>query len=524
MAADAHIVPLNTEPIRPKRALLSVSDKTGLEAIASGLHAAGVELVSTGGTRASIAAWGIPVTDVSEVTGFPEIMDGRVKTLHPGVHAGILARTSYEMDLRTLDELGIRPFEVVVVNLYPFAKVSADPATTPEAALEYIDIGGPTMVRACAKNFPHACILTSPGQYDAFLTELASGGISYETRRRMAADAFAHTSAYDTAISMWFSRWLDEPTPRTFGVSLPRMEEARYGENPHQKAAVYGYPDRYIDCFHGKALSYNNYLDVTAAVNLIAEFTDAEPSCVIIKHTNPCGVASAPTLAGAYERAFQTDTVSPFGGIIAVNRTLDLETALAMDAIFTEIILAPAYTDEAMDLLKRKSQRRLIRIVRWPDMTGVWQVSSIPGGLLVQEPDTGRIGPDDIKTVTQRKPGAAELADLMFAWKVAKHAKSNCIVFAKGGRTLGIGVGQTSRVDSSELAVLKAAKAGLSLQGAAVASEAFFPFADGIEAAAKAGCMSVIQPGGSVRDDEVIAAADRLGLAMVFTGMRHFKH
>jgi phosphoribosylaminoimidazolecarboxamide formyltransferase/IMP cyclohydrolase len=524
MAADAHIVPLNTVTITPTRALLSVSDKSGLEAMARGLHAAGVELVSTGGTRKAIESMGLPVTDVSEVTGFPEIMDGRVKTLHPGVHAGILARTSYETDVLTLDRLGIRPFDVVVVNLYPFAGVAADPATTPETALEFIDIGGPTMVRACAKNFPHACIVTSPGQYDSFLLELASGGITYETRRRLAADAFAHTSAYDTAISMWFSRWLDEPTPRTFGISLPRFDEARYGENPHQNAAVYGYPDRYFDCLHGKALSYNNYLDVTAALNLIAEFADAGPTCAIIKHTNPCGVASAPTLAEAYERAFQTDTVSPFGGIIAVNGTLDLPTAVAIDAIFTEIILAPAYTDEALDLLKRKSQRRLIRIERWPDMTGVWQVSNIPGGLLVQEPDMGRIGPADIRTVTRRGAGTAELADLLFAWKVAKHAKSNCIVFAKDGRTLGIGVGQTSRVDSSELAVLKAAKAGLSLQGAAVASEAFFPFPDGIEAAARAGCTSVIQPGGSVRDEDVIATADRLGLAMVFTGMRHFKH
>lgn len=524
MAADAHIVPLNTVTLTPKRALLSVSDKTGLDRIARGLHEAGVELVSTGGTRKAIEAMGLPVTDVAEVTGFPEVMDGRVKTLHPAVHAGILARTSYQADLDTLSELGIRPFEVAVVNLYPFAAVAADPGTTPAKALEFIDIGGPTMVRACAKNFPHVSILTSPSQYDGFLAELAAGGVTFETRRRLAADAFAHTSGYDTAISMWFSRWLGEETPGTFGLSLPRFDEARYGENPHQKAAVYGHPDRHIDCFHGKALSYNNYLDVSAALNLIGEFRDGDPTCVIIKHTNPCGVAKADTLAEAYRRAFETDTVSPFGGIIAVNRTLDLEAATAIDAIFTEIILAPGYAPDALDLLMRKSQRRLIRIVEWPDLAGTWQVSSIPGGLLVQEPDLGYVGSDDLKTVTRRAPDAAELDDLRFAWTVAKHAKSNCIVFAKDGRTLGIGVGQTSRVDSSELAVLKAAKAGLSLEGAAVASEAFFPFADGVEAAAKAGCRSVIQPGGSVRDEEVVAAADRLGLAMVFTGMRHFKH
>lgn len=524
MAANAQIHPLHTAPIHPKRALLSVSDKTNLEILAHGLRRAGVELVSTGGTRAAIEAMGLPVVDVSSVTGFPEVMDGRVKTLHPAVHAGILARTSYQPDVHTLERLAIRPFDVVVVNLYPFGEVAARPDTTPEKALEFIDIGGPTLVRASAKNFPHVCILTDPSQYEAFLTDLATGSIPFETRRRLAADAFAHTSAYDTAINAYFSGWLGDPTPDTFGLSMKRFEEVRYGENPQQKAAVYGRPDRHIRCFHGKALSYNNYLDVSAALDLIGEFRHDGPTCVIIKHTNPSGVATAGSLAEAYAQAFATDTVSPFGGILVVNRTLDEEAAAAMDAIFTEIIIAPEFTPKAEDLLKRKSQRRLIRIVDWPGTGERWQVKSIHGGLLIQEPDLARVTVDDLKTVTRRAPGADELRDLLFAWKVAKHAKSNCIVFAKGGRTLGIGVGQTSRVDSSELAVLKAAKFGLSLEGAAVASEAFFPFSDGVEAAAAAGCRCVIQPGGSVRDEEVIATADRLGLAMVFTGVRHFKH
>lgn len=524
MAADALIHPLHTSPLVIRRALLSVSDKTGLLPLAELLHAQGVELVSTGGTKKALQSANIPVKDVAEITGFPEVMDGRVKTLHPGVHAGLLARTSYTPDVETLTKLGIEPFELVVVNLYPFGDTVAKPDTTHEKALEFIDIGGPTMVRASAKNFPHVCILTNPSQYDAFMAELASGSISFLTRRALAANAFDHTSAYDTAISQYFSTWMEQTMPTQFGLAMPLVEHVRYGENPQQKAAVYGNPSRYVTCFHGKQLSYNNYLDLAAAIDIVADFKTAEPTCVIIKHTNPSGVASAATLTDAYHLAFATDTISPFGGIIAVNTELDLESAVAMDAIFTEIIIAPSFSAEAEALLTKKSQRRLIRLNEWPEAGAALQVRSILGGILVQQQDAVTIREADLKVVTKRQPSEQEIQDLLFAWKIAKHAKSNCIVFAKDGRTLGIGVGQTSRVDSSELAVLKAAKFGISLQGAAVASEAFFPFSDGVEAAAAAGCTSVIQPGGSVRDADVIATADRLGLAMVFTGVRHFKH
>lgn len=524
MAANAHIHPLNTASLPIKRALLSVSDKTGLVDLARFLSERGVELISTGGTKQAIADAGIAVTDVADVTGFPEVMDGRVKTLHPSVHAGILARTSYPADVDTLQRIGVKPFELVVVNLYPFGETVAKPDTTPEKALEFIDIGGPTLVRASAKNFPHVCILTRPQDYAAFMSELESGAISFETRRQLASTAFSHTAAYDTAISAYFSGWMGESVPTQFGLALPLAEEVRYGENPQQKAAVYGRTDEFFTCFHGKQLSYNNYLDLAAAIEIAAEFKNADPTCVIIKHTNPSGIATASSLKQAYLNAFATDTVSPFGGIIAVNRVLDLEAATEMDPLFTEIIIAPEFSPEAEALLKRKSQRRLIKLNAWPSTDAGWQVRSTLGGLLVQQYDNAMITEADLQVVTKRQPSAEEIADLLFAWKVAKHAKSNCIVFAKGGRTLGIGVGQTSRVDSSELAVLKAAKFGLPLAGAAVASEAFFPFADGVEAAAAAGCTSVIQPGGSVRDEDVIAAADRLGLAMVFTGVRHFKH
>ncbi len=524
MAADAHIHPLNTAPLKIRRALLSVSDKTGLVELATALHAQGVELISTGGTKKSLMDAGIPVKDVSEVTGFPEVMDGRVKTLHPSVHAGILARTSYSADVETLRRIGVEAFELVVVNLYPFGATVAKPDTTPEKALEFIDIGGPTMVRASAKNFPHVCILTNPAGYVSFIEELNSGSIGFETRRRLASEAFSHTAAYDTAISAYFSQWMGESMPKQFGLAMPLVEEVRYGENPQQKAAVYGQPSDYFTCFHGKQLSYNNYLDLSAAIEIAAEFKDAAPTCVIIKHTNPSGIATSTTLKEAYLNAYSTDTVSPFGGIIAVNRMLDLDAATEMDSLFTEIIIAPDFAPEAEALLMKKSQRRLIRLHRWPVYDAGWQIRSTLGGLLVQQHDNAMITKADLKVVTKRQPTAQEIEDLMFAWKVAKHAKSNCIVFAKNGRTLGIGVGQTSRVDSSELAVLKAAKFGISLKGAAVASEAFFPFADGVEAAAAAGCTSVIQPGGSVRDADVIAAADRLGLAMVFTNVRHFKH
>lgn len=522
--STAAITPLYTEDVTIKRALLSVSDKNGIVALAKALHAQGIELVSTGGTYKTISDAGVPVTEVSEVTKFPECLDGRVKTLHPIIHAGILARVSHKPDAETLESLDIAAFELVVVNLYPFQETISQADTTFSKAVEFVDIGGPTMVRAAAKNFPHVCILTSPTQYDAFSNELRSGKITYKTRLELARDAFQHTADYDSHIANYFTKETSQDPSAGLYVSRPLSQELRYGENPHQKAAVYGKQNDFIDCFHGKQLSYNNFLDTDAALRIIEDFETETPTCVIVKHTNPCGVATGNTLKEAWERAFETDTISPFGGIIAVNQTLDIETAKAMDAIFSEIIIAPDFDQKAIELLTKKANRRLIRLKKSITSDNPSQLRSIFGGELVQNADLGSVSIDDLQVVTERTPTDDEMRDLLFAWRVVKHVKSNAIVFAKGGQTLGIGNGQTSRVDSSELAVRKAEKSGLSLKNSAIASDAFFPFADGVEAAAEAGAKAIIQPGGSVRDDEVIATANRLGLAMVFTGMRHFKH
>lgn len=508
-----------------KRALISVSDKTGITELAKALHESGVEIISTGGTASAIAESGIPVKDVSEITGFRECLDGRVKTLHPMVHGGILARTTHQPDSEELEELGIQPIELVVVNLYPFKDTVAKPDISPAEATEYIDIGGPTMIRAAAKNFAHVCILSQPAQYADFIEELQSGnGISFDTRKILGRDAFAHTADYDAAISNYFNEITPGDSAPQFNVSLPLSQELRYGENPHQKAAVYGYQDAFIDCFHGKQLSYNNYLDVDAALNIISDFDSDEMACAIIKHTIPSGVGLGHTLEDAYRKAFSTDTVSPFGGIVVVNQKLDLATARAIDEIFTEIIIAPDYADDALEHLKSKKNRRLIRIKEHTEKTVQHSYRSIFGGALRQQSDTIKPDPDDFKVVTDRKPDDKEWKDLLFAWKVVRHIKSNAIVYAGGGRTLGIGSGQTSRVDSSEIAVIKAKKEGLNLSGSAIASDAFFPFADGVEAAAKAGATAVIQPGGSIRDEEVIAKANEHGMTMIFTGKRHFKH
>ncbi|WP_020402529.1 bifunctional phosphoribosylaminoimidazolecarboxamide formyltransferase/IMP cyclohydrolase [Gracilimonas tropica] len=520
--------PLTTLPKNPlkiKRALLSVSDKTGLPELAKALHQSGVELISTGGTAKAIEAEGIPVKDVSEITGFKECLDGRVKTLHPMVHGGILARTSYQPDVDEINELGITPIELVVVNLYPFKDKVAEHSVTPAEATEFIDIGGPTMIRAAAKNFAHVSILSSPNQYDAFTEELEEKmAISFETRQKLAKAAFAHTADYDSAITNYFTKLIEEEPAQQFNLSLPLSQELRYGENPHQKAAVYGDQNEFIDCFHGKQLSYNNYLDVDAALNIISDFEDNERACVIIKHTIPSGVGVADSLNEAYQKAFSTDRVSPFGGIVVVNQTLDLDTATSIDEIFTEIIIAPDYSDEALELLTQKKNRRLIRIKKSVREVQTSSFRSIFGGLLNQDADLQPANEDEFKVVSKRRPTGQEMKDLLFAWKVVRHVKSNAIVYAKDGRTLGIGSGQTSRVDSSEIAVAKAAKEGLDLKGSAIASDAFFPFADGVEAAAKAGAKAVIQPGGSIRDEEVIAKADEFDMAMIFTGKRHFRH
>lgn len=520
--------PLTSLPqtsLKIKRALLSVSDKSHLLELAKALDGAGIEIISTGGTAKVISEAGIAVKDASQITGFPECLDGRVKTLHPNIHGGILARTSYAADNVELDKLGITPIELVVVNLYPFKDAIAKPNATPATATEFIDIGGPTMIRAAAKNFAHVCILSSPTQYIQFIKELNEGnGIGFETRKNLAKDAFAHTADYDSAISNYFDSIVTEDPASQFNISLPLSQELRYGENPHQKAAVYGNQQDLIDCFHGKQLSYNNYLDVDAALNIISEFQTADPTCVIIKHTIPCGVGVGKSLNEAYKKAFSTDTVSPFGGIIVVNKELDLETAQSIDNIFTEIIIAPSFTKEAQELLIQKKNRRLIRIKKSLSEDRHIAFRSIFGGLLKQDADLEPSSENEFKVVTNRKPTAEEMEDLIFSWKVVRHIKSNAIVYAKGGKTLGIGSGQTSRVDSSEIAVAKAKKEGLDLEGSAIASDAFFPFSDGIEAAAEAGATTVIQPGGSIRDEEVIAKANEFNMAMIFTGKRHFKH
>ena len=516
-------LPEHSLPI--KRALLSVSDKVKLIELATALDKAGVELISTGGTAKAIADAGMNVKDASEVTGFPECLDGRVKTLHPNIHGGILARTSHTPDNEELEKLGIEPIELVVVNLYPFKETIGQPDITPAKATEFIDIGGPTMIRAAAKNFAHVCILSSPSQYDEFIEELSSGnGISFSTRKQLAKDAFGHTADYDSAISNYFDSIVDEEPSNQINISLPLSQELRYGENPHQKAAVYGNQQDVIDCFHGKQLSYNNYLDVDAALNIISDFKTGKPACAIIKHTIPCGVGIGNSLNEAYEKAFSTDTVSPFGGIVVVNKELDLDTAQSIDKIFTEIIIAPSFSSEAEELLIQKKNRRLIRIHQGSITDSNISFRSIFGGLLKQDSDTEPFDESEFKVVTSRKPTEAEMQDLLFSWKVVRHVKSNAIVYAKDGRTLGIGSGQTSRVDSSEIAVAKAKKEGLELSGSSIASDAFFPFSDGVEAAAEAGVTAVIQPGGSIRDEEVIAKANEYNMTMIFTGKRHFKH
>jgi phosphoribosylaminoimidazolecarboxamide formyltransferase/IMP cyclohydrolase len=504
------------------RALLSVSDKRGLAGFAAGLHDLGIELFSTGRTAAQLREAGIPVRAVSELTGFPEILDGRVKTLHPAVHGGILARRDRPAHLAALAEHGIGLIDLVVVNLYPFGETVARPGVTLDEAIEQIDVGGPAMVRAAAKNFADVLVVVSPDDYPEVLTALRERQVSSDLRRRLAARAFAHTAAYDAAIAAYLR---DEPFPETLPLAFHKAQELRYGENPHQRAALYGAFHTYFEQLHGKELSYINILDIAAAQELVEEFPTAESAAVVIvKHTNPCGVGAGATPLEAWERAFATDREAPFGGIIAVNRPLDLPLARAIDEIFSEIIIAPAFEAAALALLEKKKNRRLMRALRPISADAGLLLHSVPGGVLAQEPDRAPLADEPLRVVTRRAPTAEEAAAMRFGWRVVKHVKSNAIVYAAADRTLGIGAGQMSRVDSSRVAAEKAARAGLSLRGAAVASDALFPFADGVEVAAAAGATAVIQPGGSVRDEEVIAAADRLGMAMVFTGRRHFRH
>jgi len=521
------------------QALLSVSDKTGLVPFARGLSERGFALLSTGGTARALQEAGVPVTDVSGYTGFPEMLDGRVKTLHPKVHAGILARRDLAEHRAALDAHAIPTIDLVVVNLYPFRATVARPGCTLEDAIENIDIGGPAMVRSAAKNWQHVGVVVDPADYDGVLAALdGAGRLPDATRFALMQKAFAHTSAYDGAIANWLGvRDVDAGPggavarfPASFRLAGERVQALRYGENPHQDAAFYrddeplpGSIASYRQ-LQGKELSYNNIADADAAWECVKTF--AAPACVIVKHANPCGVAVAAGTLEAYRSALATDPTSAFGGIIAFNRPVDAATLEAVSAQFVEVLLAPSYADDALALIARKKNVRVLQIAL-PDAGGAhnpFDLKRVGGGFLLQTPDDRNVVEGDLRVVTVRKPTAAQLADLLFAWRVAKFVKSNAIVYAAAGRTLGIGAGQMSRVDSTRIAATKAAQAGLSLAGSAVASDAFFPFRDGLDVVAENGAAAVIQPGGSVRDDEVIAAADERGLAMVFTGVRHFRH
>jgi phosphoribosylaminoimidazolecarboxamide formyltransferase/IMP cyclohydrolase len=523
-----------------RRALLSVSDKSGIVELAAGLASRGVELVSTGGTAKALRDAGLDVKDISEITGFPEMMDGRVKTLHPVVHGGLLAVRDNDEHVAAMTEHGIGAIDLVAVNLYPFAQTVARGASRDEI-IENIDIGGPSMVRSAAKNHDSVVILTDPADYDRVLAEMdANGGkTTLDFRRLCAAKAYAATATYDGMIANWFAT-VDQgqkfPTSQTMTRKL--VMPLRYGENPHQEAALYVPSGPHVSGIgqatqvQGKELSYNNLNDANAALELVAEFRDGPPTVVIVKHANPCGVATADNLVDAYNAALQCDSVSAFGGIIACNRPLDGATAEAMSGIFTEVVVAPGADEAAKAVFAKKKNLRLLLTDGLPDPARAGQtLTLIAGGILVQDRDNGQVTRDMLKVVTKRAPTEQELKDCLFAWTIAKHVKSNAIVYAKDGATAGIGAGQMNRRDSSRIAAMKAKEAAETYNwgeprtvGSAVASDAFFPFPDGLLAAAEAGATAVIQPGGSIRDDEVIAAADEAGLAMVFTGMRHFRH
>ncbi len=521
------------------RALISVSDKKGLREFAHALAARGIELVSTGGTAAALRTEDLGVRDVAQITGFPEMMDGRVKTLHPKIHGGLLALRDNEAHVSAMVAHGIAPIDLLVVNLYPFEETVARGADYDEA-VENIDIGGPAMIRAAAKNHAHVAVVTDPEDYAALLQELdANGGQTrLSFRQALAQRAFARTAAYDAAVSTWMAAAIEAPMPRRRAFAGTLRQELRYGENPHQRAAFYvdgsDRPGVASATQHqGKELSYNNINDTDAAFELVAEFLPADgPACAIIKHANPCGVARADTLAEAYARAFDCDRTSAFGGIVALNMKLDLATAKAITEIFTEVVIAPGADQAAIDHFAKKPNLRLLTAPGLPNpRAGGLAWRQVAGGFLVQDRDAAMVTPEELKVVTIRQPSAAEMADLLFASRVAKHVKSNAIVYARDGATVGIGAGQMSRVDSTRIAARKAGDMAEALglaepptRGSVVASDAFFPFADGLLAAAEAGATAVIQPGGSMRDTEVIQAADQAGLAMVFTGQRHFRH
>lgn len=511
-----------------RRALISVSDKRGLVPFARGLAALRIEILSTGGTAKALREAGVPVVDVAARTGFPEIMAGRVKTLHPVVHGGLLGRRG--VDDNVMQAHGIEPIDILAVNLYPFQETIVQADVTDSEAIEQIDIGGPAMIRAAAKNHDGVAVVVDPGDYDDLLAALQFERLPLEYRRRLAAKAFAHTAGYDSAIATWLGSKTDERFAEHFLYAGRRLEVLRYGENPHQQAAFYRDPSPIAGSLagarqlQGKALSYNNIADADAALECVRQFD--RPACVIVKHANPCGVAVDDTILAAYRRAYDTDPTSAFGGIIAFNRQLDRGTASAiLERQFVEVIIAPDVAEAALAALAHKENVRVLETGQWPaEPHDRIEFRKISGGLLAQTADTGNVTETDLRVVSRATPTPGQLLDLLFAWRVAKFVKSNAIVFCRDGMTLGIGAGQMSRVYSTRIAAIKAADQGLSLDGAVMASDAFFPFRDGIDSAAEHGARAIIQPGGSMRDDEVIAAADEHGIAMVFTGMRHFRH
>ncbi len=516
-----------------KLALLSVSDKRGLVDFATALvRQHGFTLLSTGGTAKLLAEAGLPVTEVSAHTGFPEIMEGRVKTLHPKIHGGLLCRRDKADHLAQAEKNQIGLIDLVVVNLYPFEQTVAKPHVEFEEAIENIDIGGPSMLRSAAKNHESVTVVCDPEDYAGVLTALTAGERSAELkalRRRLALKVFARTASYDAAIARYLETQQDEPDlealsgfPATFSLSLKKAQSLRYGENPHQKAALYGTFHEHFQQLQGKELSYNNILDITSATYLIGEFE--KPTVAILKHTNPCGVASGATLLEAWEKAYATDRQAPFGGIIVVNQTLGQDVAEQIKDIFTEVIIAPRFSDEALATFAKKKNLRLMVAKEGIGADALQEIRSVVGGVLVQDRDRTLGNLREFKVVTKRQPTAEEWEAMLFGWKVGKHVKSNAIVYCRGEQTLGVGAGQMARVDSSRIAVWKAGEAKLDLRGSVVASEALFPFADGLLAAADAGATAAIQPGGAIRDEEVIKAADERGMAMVFTGIRHFRH
>ncbi len=505
------------------RALISVSDKRRVADFARALEKQGVDIISTGGTADLLRRERVPVRDISSFTDFPEVLEGRVKTLHPRVHGGLLYKRGNPKHEAEAKECGFQPIDLVVVNLYPFEATIAKAGVTLAEAIEQIDIGGPSLIRSAAKNYESVTVVVDPADYDTVLETMRDhdGETTLKLRERLAIKAFIKTSEYDRTIGNFLNH--EQTTDASFSISLPLATRLRYGENPHQSAALYGDFDRYFEKLHGKELSFNNILDISAATSLISEFS--EPTVAILKHTNPCGVGTDGDLREAWEKAFATDKQAPFGGIIICNRPVNEALAKAICEIFSEVIIAPDFDPEARALFQKKKNLRLIRALLPPvEQVQAQDIRSVAGGLLVQEKDRAELVDLATKVVTKRKPSKRELAAMIFAWRVVKNVKSNAIVYADDDRTLGIGAGQMSRVDASRIAVWKAAEAGLSLEGSVIASDAFFPFADGLIAAAEAGATAAIQPGGSVRDPEVIAAANERNMAMIFTGVRHFRH